>query len=62
MGIEQPVYVSWIENGHKYGGWVADMVTSPLTGRARLRIVDFVREIDDQDAGTWKYASDCEEE
>jgi hypothetical protein len=43
------------------GGWVAEMRTSELSGKARLRIVDFVREIDDLEAGVWVDASNCEE-
>lgn len=34
-------------------GYVAEMADSPLTGSLRIRVVDFISEIDDPDAGKW---------
>ena len=42
-------------------GYVADMVESPLTGKTRLRVVDFISEAADPEAGKWIDASKCSE-
>ena len=40
-------------------GFVADVTDSPLTGKTRIRIVDFPHEAADDDAGKWFDACDC---
>jgi len=32
---------------------VADVAVSPLSGMTRVRVVDYIREIEDPDAGCW---------
>lgn len=42
-------------------GYVAEHAISPLTGKCQLRVVDFVSEASDPDAGKWLYSHECEE-
>ena len=47
------------EHGTVGEGYVADVQDSPLSGRTMIRVVDFVSEANDPDAGKWVPASDC---
>ena len=40
-------------------GYVVEVAESPLTGKKLYRVVDFLSEIDDDEAGKWRDAADC---
>jgi hypothetical protein len=39
--------------GEHVGGYLAERAVSPLTGNPRYRVVDFLREMLDEEAGRW---------
>ena len=60
--IDSPNRILWFKPGTNepaLAGWCADVLESPLTGKTMVRIVDFISEISDPDAGKWVYACDC---
>lgn len=51
-------YVEYVNGYNLCGGILADIWESPLTGDTRCRVVDFHREIKDEEAGRDLYYKD----